>query len=322
MRLVEGSGNRTSGGLVMAWLFSNKLMDSVSLPCLQEQEAESSAANSLDGAQCALWSGKHTQPASWLPAKTTDACRLSRSGMTFKPLTDDLGEAVLMSFLEDFPARTSAQQEKEPALTESAAECGDTWRELSVRFDRNTSSWKTHLCLWDEDLPESSVTLPKWGMMRDGVLWERAMLPPLTSVTESGSWPTPRSCSAMAAPITPESSHNPKRFPNLETVVGRRMWPTPRVGGEEGYETVKTRKGHRAAPNMSKTGTNPDGSMRDRTDQLPRAIYAQEENNGGQLNPNWVEWLMGWPIGWTDLNVLEMDKFLMWPHSHGDSLED
>ena len=24
---------------------------------------------------------------------------------------------------------------------------------------------------------------------------------------------------------------------------------------------------------------------------------------GGQLNPNWVEWLMGFPLGWTDLNV-------------------
>ena len=24
--------------------------------------------------------------------------------------------------------------------------------------------------------------------------------------------------------------------------------------------------------------------------------------NGGQLNPTWVEWLMGFPPGWTDLN--------------------
>jgi hypothetical protein len=24
---------------------------------------------------------------------------------------------------------------------------------------------------------------------------------------------------------------------------------------------------------------------------------------GGQLNPMWVEWLMGFPLGWTDLNV-------------------
>ena len=28
----------------------------------------------------------------------------------------------------------------------------------------------------------------------------------------------------------------------------------------------------------------------------------------GQLNPSWVAWLMGWPIGWTDLKPLEMDK--------------
>lgn len=27
--------------------------------------------------------------------------------------------------------------------------------------------------------------------------------------------------------------------------------------------------------------------------------------NGGQLNPTWVEWLMGFPIGWTDLEGLE-----------------
>lgn len=24
---------------------------------------------------------------------------------------------------------------------------------------------------------------------------------------------------------------------------------------------------------------------------------------GGKLNPTWVEWLMGFPIGWTDLDV-------------------
>jgi hypothetical protein len=29
----------------------------------------------------------------------------------------------------------------------------------------------------------------------------------------------------------------------------------------------------------------------------------------GQLNPSWVEWLMGWPIGWTDLKPLATGKF-------------
>jgi hypothetical protein len=26
----------------------------------------------------------------------------------------------------------------------------------------------------------------------------------------------------------------------------------------------------------------------------------------GPMNPEWVEWLMGFPTGWTELNVLEM----------------
>ena len=33
-----------------------------------------------------------------------------------------------------------------------------------------------------------------------------------------------------------------------------------------------------------------------------------EDWKRGTLNPTWVEWLMGWPIGWTDLKPLEMDK--------------
>lgn len=37
---------------------------------------------------------------------------------------------------------------------------------------------------------------------------------------------------------------------------------------------------------------------------------------GGQLNPNWVEWLMGWPIGWTALEPLAMDKYQQWRQQH------
>ncbi len=36
------------------------------------------------------------------------------------------------------------------------------------------------------------------------------------------------------------------------------------------------------------------------------------------LNPEWVEWLMGWPIGWTDCAPLETDRFQRWLRSHGD----
>jgi hypothetical protein len=38
---------------------------------------------------------------------------------------------------------------------------------------------------------------------------------------------------------------------------------------------------------------------------------------GGPLNPTWLEWFMGWPIGWTGLEHLEMDKFQAWCVAHG-----
>ena len=37
--------------------------------------------------------------------------------------------------------------------------------------------------------------------------------------------------------------------------------------------------------------------------QLPNRLKMMGVN--GQLNPTWVEWLMGYPIGWTDLNHSE-----------------
>lgn len=36
----------------------------------------------------------------------------------------------------------------------------------------------------------------------------------------------------------------------------------------------------------------------------------------GRLNPTWVEWLMGWPIGWSALQPLAMDRFREWQQQH------
>ena len=41
----------------------------------------------------------------------------------------------------------------------------------------------------------------------------------------------------------------------------------------------------------------------------------------GQEEASWagpcVEWLMGWPVGWTCLKPLEMGRFQQWLRSHG-----
>jgi DNA (cytosine-5)-methyltransferase 1 len=39
----------------------------------------------------------------------------------------------------------------------------------------------------------------------------------------------------------------------------------------------------------------------------------------GQLNPTWVEWLMGWPLGWTDLKPLVTGKSRNVQQPHGES---
>jgi len=144
-----------------------------------------------------------------------------------------------------------------------------------AHYDPDTRSWKTSgaISLWGES--PSLESLPKSGMTRNGVLYQQPDW--VRPIDESGSslWPTPRNCSAMAATITPASVWDPKRFPNLETVVGRRMWPTPTT-----VDTFTPPK--RSNPTLGDAARQADGS-------------------NGKLNPAWVEWLMGFPIGWTDL---------------------
>ena len=218
----------------MSWLFSQALVE------------EYLGESCLDGEQSVLLNGSPTQQAYLSPDKMMDFSRLSRFGMTYKPLTENRGEELLTLFRADFHAKTSVQQEKAQELTENDQECGDTWRGWLAKYDPDTSSWRTAQCSLLEDLNESLATLPRWGMTRNGLLWEQPTLEPITRGTESGSLlPTP-------------TCHNSK-------------------------------KGAYPAEYSRKTPT--------------LATHA-----GGKLNPMWVEWLMGWPLGWTDLKPLVTDK--------------
>ena len=263
----------------MSWLFSRVLVE------------EYSAASCLDGEQSAPLSGNLIPQAYLLPDKMMVFSRLSRFGMTFAALTANRGEELLTLYLADFHAKTSAQPEKAQALKESAAECGEKWHGSFTKYSPDTSSWKTHQCSLAGDLDEFSETWPQWGLMRDGECWEQQTLVQTTKEIASGSWPTPRSCSAMAATITPESAWAENRFPNLETVVGRQIWPTPTA-------------------HMAKETNAPSEALRNEPTLSSRV--------GGQLNPTWVEWLMGWPLGWTDLKPSETDKSPCVPQQPGD----
>jgi len=240
----------------------------------------------LVGEQSAPLSGSHTQQAYCAPDKMMEFSRLSRFGMTFKPFLVDRGEDLLTLYLEDFHAKTLVPLEKESASMESGQECGEKWRGSFVKYDHDSSSWKTHQCSLLGDLDEFLETWPQWGLMRDGECWEQRTLERLTRGTESGLLPTPN-----AFPCGPSKDYNPKAKSqsgrNLQSFVAK--FPSP-VSSDTSHRKNKYAQG----------GT------------------ALSTKIGGQLNPTWVEWLMGWPLGWTDLKPLEMDKSHCVQPQHGE----
>ena len=160
-----------------------------------------------------------------------------------------------MLYLEDFRAKTSALLGKEQELTGNEVGYGQKWYGLLARYDQGTSTWKTAQCSLVEDLEKFSEIWPKWGSMRNGVVYLRETWEPITSGKESGSLlptPTCHNSKECAAP-----SEYKRNQPSLASIVG------------------------------------------------------------GKIHPELTEWMMGWPIGWTDLKPLEMDKYQSWRQQHG-----
>jgi hypothetical protein len=195
----------------------------------------------------------------------------------------------LTLFAEAFPASRTPWLADVPAPATSATSgpsLSDSFASLNPDGSwRKTCQGYSQVTL-DGSLARFSETWPRAGMTRNGIAYRRAPLAPLTGEIESGSWPTPSA----------------------------RDW--------------------KDTPGMATTGINPDGSMRDRVDQLARAVYAwptpttkanqgapsmmkqgsacrnlREATNGGALSPTWVEWLMGFPLGWTACVVWETRLF-------------
>ena len=151
-------------------------------------------ANCLDGEQFVPLNGMPMPQAFCSQDKMTDFLKISRSGMIFKPLTADHGEALLKWYLEAFLVQTSALLEGELDSMENNRQCGITWRGWLAKFDPDSYSWKTAQCSFIEESGESLLTFPVSGMTRDGLLWELSMLEHRISVTERGLWRTPDTC--------------------------------------------------------------------------------------------------------------------------------
>lgn len=131
-------------------------------------------------------------------------------------------------------------------------------------------------------------------------------------------WPTPtqrdyKGTNSMEHLQRPHAHQ--KQLPNMV-----KLWPTPRAQSSTGKSNPPNRQGTADLQTMvalfptPTTGAGLNGGTGN-FQQLQKlketGVITEEERrnmsqgNGGQLNPTWVEWLMGFPIGWTDLNASE-----------------
>lgn len=171
------------------------------------------------------------------------------------------------SYSEDSHARISALRELERAWEESDRAYSLTWSDSLARFDPDSFSWKTCQPSLFEGWTEFSWSSLRWGIVRDGLLSQPQRLEPRTSESGGSCWPTPRASDCNG----PGIGKNTQGGPNLRTAV-RLATPT--------------------------------ASMKRRSEKFRegRTPSAQEEVIG-PLNPEFVEWLMGYPLGWTALDA-------------------
>jgi hypothetical protein len=138
-----------------------------------------------------------------------------------------------------------------------------------------------------------SGTWPSSGSMRNGRVYQRPPLVPRTSATGSSSWPTPVASDAG-------KDRGSSAGWGLRDAVRRLRWPTPNArdhkdtGANVDYKRVAARSKLAGAVMTRTPWPTPTSSRRD-------GLQSHGKNAiTGALNPTWVEWLMGFPLGWTD----------------------
>jgi hypothetical protein len=234
-------------------------------------------------------------------------------------------ESPSMSSAEDSPARTSAWPERVLVLQERGRDSGANTTDSLANFDRGTSSWRTSQHCLVEGLTRFSETWPRSGMTRSGTAYRLPTWAPLTDEIGSGLLPTPVTVDGGSY-FNRSASEGATLRPTLGAMARHNLWPTPTLHGNYNRKGASANSGDGlatavklwATPNVvdSKGGTRRGKGQVQLCHQVkfdtprtsPRTAREYDGvsplGNGG-LNPTWVEWLMGFPSGWTALSASE-----------------
>jgi hypothetical protein len=158
-----------------------------------------------------------------------------------------------------------------------------------------------------------------WDTPQSRLSFRLQLSVPRTGETESGSsphqmpLPTPSATEYGSSGNGSGNNTRSRGRPSLGTIAKQSLWATPQAhDGEKGARSnvSAVRKGSRCLAREVKLWPTPDAhDWKSGKGWNPKQ---QKENghapqlrhlSGGQLNPTWVEWLMGFPAGWTDLEL-------------------
>lgn len=248
------------------------------------------------------------------------------SGATCSPLTLNPGPDISMLSQLDSHVSPGAAPEASSAPKMSGT-CSQPLRKSFAWWDQSLSSWRTFQgSLLEADYPLFSEAWPKWGSLRNMESFPAAAWEPLTcedaSSSSPGTWPTPKACNADKGGRPRENDRGDlcaasKRWPlgPLGMHYGR-LWNTPTACEDEGTGfrtrgdaklkgqikqwTTPTARDWRSGKSNQTHNTRPLSEVVERYGpQAQSTTGAQYQETSGRLNSRFVEWLMGFPPGWT-----------------------
>lgn len=235
------------------------------------------------------------------------------SGMTLQHCEQDFFPRLILS-PEDSLARISALQAAVQAWKVSEADFFS--RSCGWPKKQSPNSYSLRMSPQSElEVPaELQKNWPQSGMIVDGILYPLKKLVRTIREKDGSAWPTPQGRDHFPAhsPVYIQAKINQGHgMANLNDAVSGNhpRWPTPRAQSATG--SGPSRVGNRMDLQTAVFWRSPqarDGDARGPSSPEKRVEQGHSvslhDQVGGQLNPAWVEWLMGYLCGTTELEPL------------------